>query len=133
VTAERFPRGGAFLLGIMGCVGNLAIGVVSPWMGSINDTITLQNVPPEIQNRVVVNRVIEPDKVKELPAEEQQIVAAAQAQGAKWSFRYVSALPVLLVLIFGAIAISDKARGGYKPEVLLSPAKVEEASLASDY
>ena len=37
VTAERFPRGGAFLLGIMGCVGNIAIGVVSPLMGGIND------------------------------------------------------------------------------------------------
>ncbi len=133
VTAERFPRGGAFLLGLMGCVGNLAIGVVSPWMGSINDTITMQNVPSELQNRVVVNKVIEPDKVKELPTADQQVIASAQAQGAKWSFRYVSALPLALCFIFGAIALSDKARGGYKPEVLLSPSKIEEASVASDY
>jgi MFS family permease len=132
VTAERFPRGGAFVLGLMGCVGNLAIGVVSPWMGSINDTITLNNIPADIQNRVVVNRVVEPDKVKELPAEQQQVVADAQAMGAKWSFRYVSALPLALVFIFGAIALSDKARGGYKPEVL-TRTDVEEASLASDY
>ncbi len=133
VTAERFPRGGAFLLGIMGCVGNLAIGVVSPWMGNINDTITMQNVPAELKNRVVVNGVIEPGKVETLAPEEQQIVAAAQAQGAKWSFRYVSALPLILIFIFGAIAISDKARGGYKPEILLSQSKLEEASVASDY
>ena len=133
VTAERFPRGGAFLLGLMGCVGNLAIGVVSPWMGGINDTITMQNVPAELKNRVVVEGVFDPGKVEALPVEEQQIIASAQAQGAKWSFRYVSALPVVLIFIFGAIAISDKARGGYKPEILLDQSKLEEASVASDY
>ena len=132
VTAERFPRGGAFLLGIMGCVGNLAIGVVSPWMGNINDTITLQNIPSELQNRVVVSKVIEPDRVKALPIEEQKVVSDAQAIGAKMSFRYVSALPLVLIFIFGAIALSDRARGGYKPEVL-SKEKFEEASLASDF
>jgi MFS family permease len=132
VTAERFPRGGAFLLGLMGCVGNLAIGVVSPWMGSVNDKITLENIPSELQNRVVVSRVIDPEKVKQLPAEQQAVVAEAQATGAKWSFRYVAALPLALVFIFGGIALSDKARGGYKPEVI-SQSTVEEASLASDY
>jgi MFS family permease len=132
VTAERFPRGGAFLLGMMGCVGNLAIGVVSPWMGGINDSITLQNIPAGIQNQVVVSRAIDMEKVKALPEPDQKIVAQAQSEGAKWSFRYVSALPLLLVFIFGAIALSDRARGGYKPEVL-TPTQVEEASLASDY
>lgn len=132
VTAERFPKGGAFLLGIMGCVGNLAIGVVSPWMGGINDNITLQNIPGELQNRVVVNRAIDDQKVLALQPAEQQVVSDARSQGAKMSFRYVSALPLVLVVIFGAIAVSDKARGGYKPEVLSKDA-VEEASLASDY
>ncbi|MGE3820683.1 MAG: sugar MFS transporter, partial [Isosphaeraceae bacterium] len=132
VTAERFPRGGAFLLGIMGCVGNLAIGVVSPWMGGVNDNITLQNIPAELQNRVVVNRAVIDQKVLALSPEEQRIVAEAQSQGAKMSFRYVSALPLVLVVIFGSIAVSDRARGGYKPEVLTKD-EIEEASLASDY
>ena len=47
VTAERFPRGGAFLLGLMGFVGNLAIGLVQPWMGRINDEITFAAIPAE--------------------------------------------------------------------------------------
>jgi MFS family permease len=128
VTAERFPRGGAFLLGIMGCVGNVAIGVVQPWMGSVNDSITMKALPPDIRNQIVVNGVIDPGKVKELPPAEQTAVAEAQKEGAKWSFRYVSALPILLVIIFGSIAISDRARGGYKPEEL-----PVEATLASDY
>jgi MFS family permease len=132
VTAERFPRGGAFLLGLMGCVGNIAIGVVSPLMGSVNDDITLKALPSELHNRVVVNRVIEPDKVKALPEAEKAVVANAQSEGAKWSFRYVSALPVVLVFIFGAIALSDRARGGYKPELLRGD-EMTPAELASDF
>lgn len=132
VTAERFPRGGAFLLGLMGCVGNLAIGFVSPMMGGINDDITLKALPTELRDRVVVNRVIDPDKVKALPEADKKVVAVAQSEGAKWSFRYVSALPVVLVVIFGAIALSDRARGGYKPEVLTSD-EMTAAELASDF
>jgi MFS family permease len=132
VTAERFPRGGAFLLGLMGCVGNLAIGVVQPWMGGVNDRITLENLSESIKPKVVINGVLEPDRVKELPAAEQTEVLTAQKEGAKWSFRYVSALPVLLVFIFGAIALADKARGGYKPEVLVGK-EMAPAELVSDY
>lgn len=132
VTAERFPRGGAFLLGLMGCVGNVAIGVVSPLMGGINDQITRDTLPDALRNQVVVNKVIEPEKVKALPETDQKVVLQAQSEGAKWSFRYVSALPVLLVFIFGAIALSDRARGGYKPEVLKGD-ELSPAELASDY
>jgi hypothetical protein len=70
--------------------------------------------------------------VKLLPADEQQVVAAAQSEGAKWSFRYVSILPVILVFIFGGIALSDRARGGYKPEVLKGP-ELTPAELTSDF
>jgi len=132
VTAERFPRGGAFLLGLMGCIGNLAIGVVSPWMGSVNDDITYKALPKHLQQAVVVANVIDQDKVKALPKEEQTLVLKAQGEGAKWSFRYVSALPVVLVFIFGAIALSDKARGGYKPEILTGK-ELTPAELASDF
>ena len=86
VTAERFPRGGAFVLGLMGCVGNLAIGVVQPWMGGVNDQITLAAIPAEVRNQIVVSGVIEPGKVKALTTEQQAVVAEAQKEGAKWSF-----------------------------------------------
>jgi MFS family permease len=132
VTAERFPRGGAFLLGLMGCVGNLAIGIVQPWMGGVNDKITLENIPDSIKTQIVVNGVLEPDRINALPPADQPAVLTAQKIGAQWSFRYVSALPVLLVLIFGAIALSDYARGGYKPEVLVGK-EMSPAELASDY
>ncbi len=132
VTAERFPRGGAFVLGLMGCVGNLAIGVVQPWMGGINDQITLAAIPGELKNQIVVAGVIEPEKVKTLNEEQQTTVLSAQKEGAKWSFRYVSALPVILIILFGGIALYDRSRGGYKPE-LIGGEELTPAELASDY
>jgi hypothetical protein len=37
---------------------------------------------------------------------------------AQTSFRYVAILPAILLVVFGAIWLSDRAKGGYKPEQL---------------
>jgi len=47
VTAERFPKGGALLLGLMGCFGNLAISQALPQMGAIYDSYAASQLPPE--------------------------------------------------------------------------------------
>ncbi|HEV3121543.1 MAG TPA: hypothetical protein VGY53_06555, partial [Isosphaeraceae bacterium] len=107
-------------------------GVGQPAMGRINDTITVAAIPAEIKAKVYVNDVIDEAKVKQLPEAEHTVVATAQRDGAKWSFRYVTILPLLLVLIFGTIATYDFKSGGYKAEHLPA-AEAEEASLASDY
>ena len=116
VTAERFPLGGAFLLGVLGCVGDVAIGVVSPMMGGVNDRITLESLSPAVRGQVVSRGVIEPGRVAALPPDERAEVARAQSEGAKWSFRYVALLPVALIFLFGSIALYDRSRGGYRPE-----------------
>jgi MFS family permease len=94
VTSERFPRGGAFLLGLMGTAGNLSIQFVLPWMGSIYDEFTRRaqaaGLAPE----------------------------AARASAAPVSFRYVAALSLVLVVVFGLIWLRDRAAGGYKVESL---------------
>jgi MFS family permease len=132
VTAERFPIGGAFLLGLMGCIGNLSVAQAQSWMGQVNDQITFAAIPADLQKQIVVQRAIDPEKLKTLPPDQESIVTDAQKEGAKWSFRYVSALPVLLVVIFGTIAATDRARGGYKPETL-GKDELTPAELASDY
>ena len=77
--------------------------------------------------KVVVDGAIKPDNTKSLSADEKIDLDHAQTEGAKWSFRYVSGLPVILIFVFGAIVVYDRSRGGYKPEEL--PA----ATVATDY
>jgi MFS family permease len=51
VTAERFPKGGALLLGLMGCFGNIAIFQALPQMGAIYDSYTVANLPTDLKDR----------------------------------------------------------------------------------
>src|SRR4029077_1254562 len=44
VTAERFPKGGALALALMGSMGNLSISQVLPQMGRIVDTYAVKHV-----------------------------------------------------------------------------------------
>jgi hypothetical protein len=56
VTAERFPKGGALLLGLMGSVGNLAISQALPQMGAIYDSYTVQALvteAPDLKTKMV--------------------------------------------------------------------------------
>ena len=54
--------------------------------------------------------------------------------GARQAFRKVSAIPIVLFFVFAAIAISDRLKGGYKPEELSSKSKeFTAAELASDF
>jgi MFS family permease len=73
VTSERFPKGGALLLAIMGGTGNLSVAFILPIMGHWYD----------------------------------------QA-GAAAAFRYVGVLPVVLTLVFAALFLHYRARGGYR-------------------
>ncbi len=152
VTAERFAKGGPFLMGLMGCVGNLAIAVTSPIMGGIFDAETYNRVPADVRPAVMVPRAMEPGeklvvsvlpedaknfvsapekvdlgKIGGLAADKQTVVKDALKEGAAKSFRSVSVLPVILFVIFTAIALMDKARGGYKPEDLSALDKPHEA------
>jgi MFS family permease len=53
VTAERFPKGGALLLGLMGSIGNLAISQALPQMGAIYDSYTVQAIPTKMMDQKV--------------------------------------------------------------------------------
>ena len=74
VTSEQFPKGGAFLLAIMGGAGNLAAAFILPIMGTWYDR-----------------------------------------DGAAAAFRYVAVLPVILTVVFSALALYYRQLGGYRP------------------
>jgi MFS family permease len=224
VTAERFPKGGALLLGLMGSFGNLAIWQALPIMGGIYDSYTVANMSSDFETKRLVDSngqplhgldgnpllepklgadqkpivdaqgkvVLDPNKPLPLVKEEKptwlpQVIAehiypagnkklnpdarkalddantilkkekdgklendpknsqrlanarklmenidikaveAAEAEGARYAFRWVAVLPTILIFIFGAIAISDRLRGGYKP-VHIDEAMEKEAT-----
>ena len=101
-ASERFPRGGALLIGLMGTAGTLSIWYVLPEMGKIFDHAKINAAGGE-------------EAFKMLSGEELNKALAVASQ---MSFRYVAILPAILLLVFGAIWVYDKSKGGYKPAKL---------------
>jgi MFS family permease len=103
-ASERFPRGGALLMGLMGTAGTLSIYFVLPKIGAIFDAAKIRAADGE-------------QAFKELSGQKLVDVLSYASQ---YSFRVVAILPAVLLLVFGAIWLHDKSRGGFKP-VRLEP------------
>ena len=102
-ASEGFPRGGALLMGLMGTAGTLSIRFVLPMMGAIYDSKKLDVAGGEAAFGAL----------QAGPELERVLGLAAQA-----SFRAVAVLPAILLLVFGAIWLRDRSKGGYRPERL---------------
>ncbi len=102
-ASERFPRGGALLMGLMGTAGTLSIQFVLPAMGAIFDSKKVE----------LAGGADAFNALPEGPALDQVLGGAAQA-----SFRAVAILPAVLLIVFGAIWLYDRSKGGYKPKGL---------------
>jgi fucose permease len=100
-ASERFPRGGALLMGLMGTAGTLSIQFVLPIMGTIYDRKKI-----EVAGGEAAFNALQPG-----PTLERILGIAAQA-----SFRAVAILPAVLLIVFGAIWLYDKSHGGFKPK-----------------
>ena len=97
-ASERFPRGGALLMGLMGTAGTLSINFVLPAMGKIYDTKKI-----ELAGGNAAFQSLTGDRLNDVLGQ------AAQA-----SFRAVAILPAILLIVFGAIWLYDRSRGGFK-------------------
>jgi fucose permease len=98
-ASERFPRGGALLMGLMGTAGTLSTRFVLPSMGSIYDTKKLEAAGGE-----AAFKALQPG------AELDRVLGIA----AQTSFRYVAILPAILLIVFGGIWMYDRSKGGFK-------------------
>ena len=101
-ASERFPRGGAFLMGLIGFAGCLSIYFVLPEMGGIFDAAKIKAAGGEAAFKLLTG-----DALNDV------LVQASTA-----SFRVVAVLPALLLFVFGAVWLSDRAKGGFRPEKL---------------
>jgi MFS family permease len=102
-SSERFPRGGALLMGLMGTAGTLSIQFVLPLMGNIFDRKKV-----ELAGSDVAFNALPPG-----PELDRILGIAAQT-----SFRTVAILPALLLIVFAAIWFYDRSRGGYRAQKL---------------
>ena len=100
ITSERFPRGGAMALGLMGFAGGMAIRYVLPQMGTIFDTAKAQAAGGA-------------DQLASLsPQAMQEVLRYASVE----SFQYVALVPLLLLPVFGLIWLFDRRKGGHQVE-----------------
>ena len=94
-------------MGLMGTAGTLSIQFVLPIMGAIYDRKKIEiaggaDAFNALQSGPVLDRVL--------------------GIAAQTSFRAVAILPAVLLIVFGAIWLYDRSKGGYKPESLSSRA-----------
>lgn len=101
-SSERFPRGGALLMGLMGTAGTLSIQFVLPKMGSIYDTAKIR-----LAGGDAAFNALQGDALNTI-----------LGQAAQESFRAVAILPAVLLIVFGAIWLYDRSKGGFKPTKL---------------
>lgn len=125
VVSERYPRGGEFLLAVMGAAGMIAAGVAGPSMGRIYDEYTIRNLTDEVKAIVVVDGRFSPEQAEALrkrakegdPTAQEQVKVLDQAlrEGAAMTFRVVAVLPAVLIFLFGAQYLYYRMQGGYRP------------------
>ena len=95
-ASERFPRGGALLMGLMGTAGTLSIRFVLPMMGAIYDNKKIAVAGGEAAFNALPQG----------PELERVLGIAAQT-----SFRAVAVLPAVLLIVFGGIWLRDRSKG----------------------
>jgi len=115
VAAERFPRGGALLLALLGGAGMFSAGkLMVNFMGSIQDHYAVQSLSAEARNAVVTNGGVDERKVAAVsdPVIRNE-VEAAKHYSATMTYRWVAVIPALLTAIFGVLFLYFRAQGGY--------------------
>lgn len=105
IVAERFPRGGAVAMGLMGFAGGMAIQFVLPQMGAIFDSAKADKAGGA-------------DKLASLSPEAMEaVVRYASVE----SFQSVAIVPILLMPVFGAVWLYDRKHGSQGVQSLATP------------
>jgi len=105
IVSERFPRGGAMAMGLMGFAGGMSIQFVLPQMGAIFDSAKAQAAGGADQLATLSPQAME------------GVVRYASVE----SFQSVAIVPLLLLPVFGLIWWADRRKGGHRPEAIGTP------------
>jgi MFS family permease len=100
ITSERFPRGGAMAMGLMGFAGGMSIQFVLPQMGAVFDAAKAEAA----------------GGAEKLASLSPEAMEAAVRYASVESFQAVAYVPLLLLPVFGAIWLFDRKGGGHQAE-----------------
>jgi MFS family permease len=133
VVAEQFPKGGALTLNTCGGVGMLAVGVVgASFLGYNQDSRIDQQLEakdPALYASVVGSekvsvfgtyKALDEKKVDELPAEKKAMIKEIEGGAKKNALMTVAILPVIMFVCYLLLIFYFKAKGGYKPQIIIS-------------
>ena len=93
-VAERFPRGGALFMGLMGFAGGISIQFMLPRLGAIFDRAKLDSAGGQENFAHLA------------PAQLDAVLRYASVQ----SFRVIALVPLALLPLFGVIALRDYSK-----------------------
>ncbi|MFT7669214.1 MAG: MFS family permease [Planctomycetota bacterium] len=140
-TSERYPRGGALTLNTVSAIGLLSAGIIgTPILGVAFDSsihaAVVQEAPELAQAASVPggfmwmkHEKIDPEKASEFLGGQSQAgrsqalkvynsaepQGSAQNQAGRDVLRYAVRFPLILLVVFGLIALYFRMQGGYKP------------------
>jgi MFS family permease len=125
VVSERFPKTGALGLGIMGGAGMLSVSIILPIIGRTYDSATTAAAGGKAAAEAMKAAATGPNATDQAKA----AWLAAQSTGGQQALQMLVYLPIVLAVIFTAIYMYDKARGGYQEEVLVQHQDAETATV----
>lgn len=99
---ERYPRGGALMLGLTGFAAGLSIQFILPIMGAAFDSAKLAAAGGVERFETLEGEALD------------QVLRYASVE----SFQVVALLPLLLLPVFGWIWLRDRRKGGYRPSAI---------------
>ncbi|MEZ4752572.1 MAG: MFS transporter [Bdellovibrionota bacterium] len=118
VVSERFPKGGALVMALMGGAGMFSAGFLMVHaMGSIQDYYAVKHLSPQTRQLVVTGNGLDEKKALiagEVDASVRSEVEAAKQYSAVMTYRWVAAIPAFLVFAFTALYLYFRAQGGYQ-------------------
>lgn len=134
VVADQSPRGGALTINTVAGVGMLAVGIIgAPFLGYLQDREVDQTIAanaPALHSQVIETKDsifgsyqgLNAGLVGTLPADEQAQVATFTSQAQQDALRTAAILPIIMLAFYVGLFLYFKARGGYRPAEISTPA-----------
>jgi len=85
-------------------------------VNEVNEYITANGELPKVKTAKALRNIASYAGESETGKAATELIEPADEYGGPFSFRWVAALSVVIIVVFGFLFMNDRARGGYKAE-----------------